>query len=72
MLRQTFIDARCQNFSVLSRVNANTPPLAERFETMLHQRSFSFFDMRLIVADEHYFARTHPTVGSGLWLICIF
>lgn len=60
-----FIDARCQNFSVLSRVNANTPPLAERFETMLHQRRFSFFDMRLIVADEHYFDRTHPTVNSG-------
>ena len=60
-----FIDARCQNFSVLSRVNVNTPPLAEHFETMLHQRRFSFFDMRLIVADKHYFARTHPTVNSG-------
>ena len=60
-----FIDARCQNFSVLSRVNVNTPPLTEHFETMLHQRRFSFFDMRLIVADKHYFARTHPTVNSG-------
>lgn len=60
-----FIDARCQNFSVLTRVGTHTPPLADLFETMLHQRRLSFFDMRLVVADERYFACARPAVSSG-------
>ena len=65
IVHRDFIDARCQNFSVLSRVSADTPSLAELFETMLQRRRLAFFDMRLVVADERYFACTRPAVSSG-------